>query len=68
VDQHRQVRPAQLAGQAGQPGGVVEVAVTADDRLDICRILTQPAQVAGAAVGRTDRPGPETFPAGQRTA
>jgi len=44
------------------------VAVTADDRLDICRILTQPAQVAGAAVGRTDRPGPETFPAGQRTA
>ena len=51
VDQHRQV-PGRAADEAGQPGGVVEVAVAADDRLDVCRILAQAAQVAGAPVGR----------------
>jgi hypothetical protein len=53
VDQHRQVRPAQLADEAGQSGGVVEVAVTADDRLDICRILFQAAQIFDASGGVT---------------
>jgi hypothetical protein len=61
VDQHRQVRPAELADQAGQPGGVIEVAVAADDRLDNCRTLAQAAQVAGAPAGRD--PGVEQQPA-----
>ena len=61
VDQHRQVRPAELADQAGQPGGVVEVAMAADDRLDAGRILAQAAQVAGAPVG--GHPGVEQQPA-----
>jgi hypothetical protein len=45
VDQHPHPRPAE---PAGQPGGVVEVAMAADDRLDADRILAQAAQVAGA--------------------
>jgi hypothetical protein len=61
VDQYREVRPAELADQAGQPGGVIEVAVAADDRLDNCRILAQAAQVASAPAGRD--PGVEQQPA-----
>ena len=50
VDQHRQVRPAQPGDEPGQPGGVVEVAVAAHDRLDAGGIAAQAAQVVGAAV------------------
>src|SRR6185312_16461730 len=50
VDEHRQVRPAERADQAGQPDRVVEVAVAADDRLDTGRVAAEPAQVAHTAV------------------
>jgi hypothetical protein len=49
---HGHLRPAQGADQARQPGGVVEVTMTAHDRLDAGRVLTQAAQVADTSAGR----------------
>ena len=52
VHQHWHIRAAELADQAGEAGGVVEVAMAADDDFDVRRILIQAVQVVGAAAGR----------------
>jgi hypothetical protein len=45
VDEHRHVRPAHRGDQAVDAGGVVEMAVAADDGFDRARIDVQPAHV-----------------------
>src|SRR5580698_9967930 len=50
VDQHRQVRPAEHAAQPVDTGGVIEVTVTADDRLDRRRVELQSPEILGYAV------------------
>ena len=52
VDQDRQVHPSQAGGQARQPGGVVEVAVAADDDLDVAGVDVEAGHVLEGTVRR----------------
>ena len=52
MDDDRQASAAQPGREAGEAGGVVEVAVTADDDLDVGEVLADAAQVLDTAVGR----------------